>query len=124
MLSNANAVVSGRTDVMLFFQIILSPFTGLVQWSWRLSEVGSSSVNPEAGTGLRLGVRGVLFPRGNYFRLRRYKDEMFLYCKLSLRDVRAVMRTPGPSISLHTAGALTDVISLSPLSEKNKIFTF
>ena len=51
MLSNANAVVSGRTDVMLFFQIILSPFTGLVQWSWRLSEVGSSSVNPEAETG-------------------------------------------------------------------------
>ena len=23
-----------------------------------------------------------------------------MYCKLSLRDVRAVMRTPGPSISL------------------------
>ena len=78
--------------------------------------------NPE----VRLGSvsRSVLFPSGNYFRLRRYKDEMFLYCKLSLRDVRAVMRTPGPSISLHTAGALTDVISLSPLSEKNKIFTF
>ena len=33
----------------------------------------------------------------------QYKIEM--YCKLSLRDVRAVMRTPGPSISLlsHTS---------------------
>ena len=55
----------------VIFLEILSP-SGLVQQSWRLKlSEGSSSVNPEVRY---LADRaGVLFPRGNYFRLRRYK---------------------------------------------------
>ena len=52
----------------------------------------------------------------------KYKIEM--YCKLSLRDVRAVMRLPGPSISLlsHIISCLSP-LSLS-LSQKNKFQTY